>query len=133
MKPISLGKRRKHVIQLALLGLITLALVNMDIIALETVDANGTTLVSKFENSRLRNITELVKLIPEEKDYGNVTVEYLPLDNGCQTPQLFTNRENLCWNADKCTGYDCKVEVACAPKILLLGVMRAGSGDLSTW
>lgn len=96
-------------------------------------------MVKKYNSQYASLINNLAK----ESEYGNASLEYVPLPGTCQTPQRLKNFTNMCWTECKqegCSWDDdweinlhLKGQLVCAPSVLLLGVRRSATTDMAGW
>lgn len=94
---------------------------------------------------RIRKSRSPKDLIITEAEFGNITVEYVPLADTCQVPaqRKQDGYRNLCWsksggrrgNDTTLSGSELNKKglLACAPRITLLGIRKSGTTDMSGW
>lgn len=122
--------------------LITISLVSQDAVSIEwkeEIRTERNVVVAEYNNKS----DQLIATLARESEYGNVSLEYWPLHATCRVPvRPLQNFSNLCWTdcksgCNRDDGWETRLQsegkILCAPNVVLLGVRKSGTTDMTGW
>lgn len=150
MEPISMTKRRWCQRCIGFWILLTV-LFAFNIIKFEKTIYHSP---KELQAKRINYTKKLIMDVPQQKDYGQIDIEYIkPPEHTCGSQALRARIEesrNYCWlecteaTKDLCKGstvewsevayiFDGPPPIYCAPKVMIVGMPRCGTQDLHEW
>lgn len=133
-------KKWRYCLKILLAVIVIFLLIHLNVIAIEPTNKDLVTALPIQLEDELRAANLLLNSsIPKQEEYGNTTVEYLPLSVDCKKPGgIIPDHYNFCWKSKRCRTSSCKhssiiSEMVCGPMILIIGASRAATADLAQW